>query len=117
MNIEHNENKTSKKTVLFVATFAAFLSPFQSSSINLALPSIGKDLQASAISLSWIISSYMLSTAVFLLPFGRLADIIGRKKIFSLGILLFTISSFLILLTGSIASLILLRIIQGLSRN
>ncbi len=115
MNIEHTENKTSKKTVLFVATFAAFLSPFLSSSINLALPSIGKDLQVNAISLSWIISSYMLSTAVFLLPFGRLADIIGRKKIFSLGILLFTISSFLILFSGSIASLIILRIIQGLS--
>ncbi len=115
MNPGQTENKTSKKTVLFVATFAAFLSPFLNSAINLALPSIGKDMQASAVSLSWVISSYMLSTSIFLLPFGRLADITGRKKIFSLGILLFTISSFLILFSGSIVSLIILRIIQGLS--
>ena len=110
-----SEEKTSKKSVLLVATFAAFLTPFLGSAVNLALPSIGKDLNADAIGLGWVISSFILSSAIFLLPFGRLADIIGRKKIFSLGILLFTISTFLIIFTGSITSLIILRIFQGLS--
>ncbi|MGA2405163.1 MAG: MFS transporter [Bacteroidales bacterium] len=115
MNADLSEEKTFKKSVLLVTTFAAFLTPFLSSAVNLALPSIGKDLHANAISLGWVISSFLLSSAIFLLPFGRLGDIIGRKKIFSIGILLFTISTFLIIFSGSIVSLIVLRIFQGLS--
>ncbi len=115
MNIDKTEEKTSKKSVLLVATFAAFLTPFLGSAVNLALPSIGKDLHANAIELGWVISSFILSSAIFLLPFGRLSDIIGRKKIFSLGILLFTISTFLIIFSGSITYLIVFRIFQGLS--
>ncbi len=115
MNIDKTEEKTSKKSVLLVATFAAFLTPFLGSAVNLALPSIGKDLHANAIELVWVISSFILSSAIFLLPFGRLSDIIGRKKIFSLGILLFTISTFLIIFSGSITYLIVFRIFQGLS--
>jgi EmrB/QacA subfamily drug resistance transporter len=110
-----DEEKTSKKSVLLVATFAAFLTPFLGSAVNLALPSIGKDLNANAISLGWVISSFILSSAIFLLPFGKLADIFGRKKIFSIGILLFTISTFLIIFSWSIISLIVLRIFQGLA--
>lgn len=115
MNIETTEKNISKSSVLLVATFAAFLTPFLGSAVNLALPAIGKDLHANAISLGWVISSFMLSSAIFLLPFGRLADIIGRKKVFTSGILLFTISTFLILFSKSITSLIGLRILQGLS--
>jgi EmrB/QacA subfamily drug resistance transporter len=107
--------ETSKKSILLVATFAAFLTPFLGSAVNLALPSIGKDLNANAISLGWVISSFILSSAIFLLPFGRLADIAGRKKIFSFGIFLFTISTFLIIFAGNITTLILLRIFQGLA--
>jgi len=115
MKSEISEDKISKKSVLLVATFAAFLTPFLGSAVNLALPSIGKDLNADAIGLGWVISSFILSSAIFLLPFGRLADIIGRKKVFSLGILLFTISTFLIIFSRSITSLIILRIFQGIS--
>lgn len=115
MDVNLPEEKTSKKSVLIVATFAAFLTPFLGSAVNLALPSIGKDLNADAISLGWVISSFILSSAIFLLPFGRLADIIGRKKIFSYGILLFTVSTFLIIFSRSITTLIVLRIFQGLS--
>jgi len=60
-------------------------------------------------------SSFILSSAVFLLPFGHLADIKGRKKIFSLGILLFTLSTFLIIFSNSITVLIVLRVFQGFS--
>jgi EmrB/QacA subfamily drug resistance transporter len=113
--MEHIADQNLKKSALLVTTFAAFLAPFLGSAVNLALPSIGKDFQASAISLGWVVSSYILSTAIFLMPFGRLGDIAGRKKVFSLGILLFTISTFLIIFSYSIISLIILRIIQGLS--
>jgi EmrB/QacA subfamily drug resistance transporter len=109
------DDKSLKRSVLLVSSFAAFLTPFLSSSINLALPAIGKDLQASAIGLGWIASSFILSSAIFLLPFGRIADIIGRKKVFTYGILLFTISSSLIIFCQTITALIILRILQGLA--
>ena len=115
MNTGGTIETSHKKTVLFVATFAAFLTPFLGSAVNLALPSIGRDLNANAISLGWVISSFILASAVFLLPFGRLADIIGRKKVFSTGIFLFTISTFLIVFSQSITYLITLRIVQGMS--
>lgn len=109
------EEKSFKRSVLLVSAFAAFLTPFLTSAVNLALPSIGKELHANAITLGWVISSFILTSAIFLLPFGRLGDIIGRKKIFSFGILLFTISTFLIIFSRSIISLIILRVFQGFS--
>lgn len=109
------EDKAFKRSVLLVSTFAAFLTPFLGSAVNLALPSIGKDLGASAIGLGWVISSFILSSAIFLLPLGRLADIAGRKKVFTTGILLFTIVTFLIVFVRSLTSLIVLRIMQGIS--
>jgi EmrB/QacA subfamily drug resistance transporter len=115
MNADASEEKSFKKSVLLISTFAAFLTPFLTSAVNLALPSIGKDLHANAINLGWVISSFILTSAIFLLPFGRLGDIIGRKKIFTIGIVLFTISTFLIVFSQSIISLIILRIFQGFS--
>ena len=115
MNSELSKNNRFKKSVLLISTFAAFLTPFLTSAVNLALPSIGKDLHANAINLGWVISSFILTSAIFLLPFGRLGDIIGRKKIFTIGIVLFTISTFLIVFSQSIISLIILRIFQGFS--
>jgi len=115
MNSELSESNSFKKSVLLVSAFAAFLVPFLSSAANLALPSIGKEFHANAIGLGWVISSFILSSAIFLLPFGRLGDIVGRKKIFFMGILLFTVSTFLIIFSWSIVSLIIFRILQGLS--
>ena len=104
-----------KRSVLVVTAFAAFLTPFLGSAVNLALPSIGEDLGASALALGWITSSFILSSAVFLLPLGRLADIAGRKRIFTAGLALFTLSALLIVFAWNIASLIVFRIIQGIA--
>jgi EmrB/QacA subfamily drug resistance transporter len=109
------DEKTLKRSVLIVTAFAAFLTPFLSSAVNLALPAIDKDFNTTAIELGWIPGSFILSSAMFLLPFGRLADIVGRKKIFTYGISLFTISTFLIIFSWNIESLIIFRIIQGIS--
>jgi len=58
--------KEVKRSVLVVAAFAAFLTPFMGSAINLALPSIGSEFGVNAINLNWIVSSYILATAMFL---------------------------------------------------
>lgn len=113
--VQVDDERVLKRSVLLVSVFAAFLTPFLGSAINLALPAIGRDFNASAIELGWIPGSFILSSAIFLLPFGRLADIMGRKKIFTYGIMLFTISTFLIIFSWDIRSLILLRILQGIS--
>lgn len=109
-----NKKDSLKKYSLVSATTAAFLTPFMASSINLAIPSIGGEFQTSAVALGWVVTSYLLASAAFLVPTGRLADIIGRKKVFVTGIALFGIFSFLCGLAGSIEALILYRILQGI---
>lgn len=99
--------------VLLIATLSAFLTPFMSSSINIALPSIGKEFSMDAVLLSWIPASFVLTSAIFLLPFGRLADLYGRKKIFIIGTAIYTISTLLTLFSASSSELITLRVIQG----
>lgn len=110
-----DDNRTLKRSVLLVATFAAFLTPFMGSSVNLALPAIGEELNANAIQMSWIISSFILSSAIFLLPMGRLADQTGRKKIFLYGLVLFTASTTAIVFVNKITMMIVLRVVQGIS--
>ena len=66
-----------------------------------------------AILLGWVATSYLLAAAMFLVPFGRLADLKGRKKIFLYGIFLYAISSFLISISTSALSLLIFRIVQG----
>ena len=112
--VTHDE-KILKRSVLLVTAFAGFLTPFLASAINLALPAIGKEFHANAISMGWVVSSFLLSSAIFLLPFGRLGDIMGRKKVFTTGIVLYTIFTFLIIFSWNIISLIVFRILQGFS--
>ena len=106
--------KEFKRSVLTVTAFASFLTPFMGSSVNLALPSIGNEFGVNAVTLNWIVSSYMLSTSILLLPAGRIGDIMGRKKIFSLGLIIFTVTSILLAFTPGIKWLIGIRILQGL---
>src|SRR5512143_275270 len=106
-------DRSAKRITLFVVTLAAFLTPFDGSAVNIALPSIGKDFSMDAVSLGWVATAYLLASAMFLMPFGRIADIYGRKKIFTVGLLIFTTASLFMVLCGSSAMLICLRIFQG----
>ncbi|MDI9435485.1 MAG: MFS transporter [Euryarchaeota archaeon] len=103
-----------KKYTLMVAILTSFLTPFVATSINIALPSIGKEFTANAIVLGWIPTVYLLSLAVCLVPIGRIADLYGRKRFFTYGIILFTISSLLATLSFSVNVLIFFRALQGL---
>jgi EmrB/QacA subfamily drug resistance transporter len=102
-----------KRSVLTVTAFASFLTPFMGSSVNLALPSIGDEFSLNAVTLNWIVSSYMLTTSMLLLPAGRAGDILGRRKIFTAGMVVFTISMILLSFTPGIRWLIGVRILQG----
>jgi len=106
--------KSLERATLVVTSFADFVTPFIGSATNIALPAIGKEFSANAVMLSWVATSFLLSAAVFLAPFGRLADIVGRKKIFNLGLIIFTIASFLCAFSPNIQTLIIWRILQGM---
>ena len=82
--------------------------------MNIALPPIGREFAMDAVLLAWVPTSYLLSATVFLLPFGRIADIYGRKKIFTYGIIIYTISSLLSATSTSAIMLICFRIPQGI---
>ncbi len=103
----------NKNYVLFIAVIGSFITPFLGSSVNIALPSIGKEFSTDAITISWIATSYLLAAAIFLVPFGRAADIYGRKRIFTYGVVIYTVSSFLSAVSPSILLLLLSRILQG----
>jgi EmrB/QacA subfamily drug resistance transporter len=83
------------------------------SSVNVALPSMGHDFAMSAVGLGWVNMAFLLASAAFSIPFGRLGDILGRKKIFMTGIVVFTISSAVIALAPSGITVILGRALQG----
>jgi EmrB/QacA subfamily drug resistance transporter len=107
------EGRTAKGVVLAVAAMAVFLTPFMATSINIALPSIGREYSTDAVTLSWITTAYLLAAAVFLVPFGRLADIHGRRKVFLSGIAGYTVVSLLCGFAPSEQVLIGLRALQG----
>ena len=85
-----------------------------SSAVNIALPAIGAEFGADAVLLSWIPTSFLLAAAMFAVPFGRISDIYGMKRIFLCGIILFTVASLLSAVASSALSLILFRILQGI---
>lgn len=116
MNSGSNAEPT-KKYALIIIVAASFIAPFMGSAINLAIPSIGSDFQSSAFALSWVVTSFFLGSAAFLLPFGKLADMIGRKKVFSTGLTFFLLFTFLCGIAWSINVLLVFRFFQGIASS
>lgn len=101
------------RMVLVAAALASFLSPFLGSMVNVAIPAIGADYVATAESLAMLSTAYLISSVMFMVPAARVADIVGRKKIFLAGIFLLAVSSVLAPHSPSIEILILCRILEG----
>jgi len=113
-DVDHAINKSP---ALFITTLASFLTPFGISSVNIALPSIGKTFSMDAILLSWVTTVYLLTSAMFLVPFGKIADIYGRKRMFTYGIMTFILGSAGSAISNSAAMLICFRILQGVGAS
>lgn len=108
----HHTN--TQKSVLTIAILSSFLGPFLISSVNIALPAIEKEFSLNAVALSWIVTSYLLSSAIFLLPVGRLADLTGEVRLFKSGMIIFTLATFMCALAPTGMMLIIMRVFQGL---
>lgn len=109
-----DDRSALERPALFVATLTSFMGPFMISSVNVALPAIQADLGMHAVQLSWIATSYLLAVAVILLPAGKIADIHGRKKVFTVGLVTYTLASTAAAFAPNAAWLLVLRAVQGL---
>jgi EmrB/QacA subfamily drug resistance transporter len=107
------EDKSLQRTALLVTTLSSLLTPMMSSAVNIAMPAIARDFGMNAITLGWVASSYLLAAAVFLLPFGRLADIAGRKRIFTTGTAIFSAAALLAGLAPAANIFLIARLLQG----
>lgn len=108
--MEDNTNKI----IIISTSFGAFIVPFMTSAVNIALPTIRSEFMISIEMLNLTALSFTLATAIFVLPFGRLADIVGRKKLLIIGMFTFFASTILCWASLNVWMLILGRTIQGI---
>ena len=99
---------------LTIVCAAFFMTVLDVSIVNVALPSIGKALSFSRDNLQWVITAYSITFGGFLLLGGRAADLLGRRRMFLAGVVLFTVASFLCGLAWSEGVLVGARAVQGL---
>jgi len=112
--MQMDDNAAKRGMILFIVLLSSFITPFMSSSVNIALPEIAKQFGLNAVMLNWVATSFLLATAVFLLPVGRIADIHGRARIFAIGMAIFSISTLLAGISKSVEVLITARVVQGI---
>jgi EmrB/QacA subfamily drug resistance transporter len=109
-----SKHSTNPWLVLVLICLAQFMVILDATIVNVALPSIQKDLGLSEANLQWIVNAYTLVFGGFLLLGGRAGDLLGRKRLFLIGLVIFTTASLLNGLSSSSGMLIGFRALQGL---
>ncbi|WP_218188393.1 MFS transporter [Desulfosarcina cetonica] len=100
--------------ILITVCIAQFMAPFMLTSVGVALPSLGRELGASAMQLGLVEQLYVLSLAMTMLTFGRFGDIIGQRKLFLAGLCVFTLLTSLLGYSNSIHTVMVFRFVQGI---
>lgn len=108
------QKNTSPGAILFIICLASSIVPFMGSALNLALPYINSDLSLNAVMSGWVPTSYMLSTAILQIPCDRIADMIGRRKVFISGVFIMMLFTILSGLASDGTSLIIYRFLSGI---
>lgn len=93
---------------------AGFMNLIDVSIVNVAIPSLQEAFNANDSQIEWVVAIYILTFALFLLPAGRLGDVVGRRRMFILGVCVFTVASALCGMAGSINALVGARVLQGI---
>lgn len=107
--------RTLQNTVLLMVLLNSFSTPLMLSAVNVALPSIADDLGMGAIALSWVPTAYLMASAMFVLVFGRVSDMVGRKRIFLLGTTMVVLTSLVGAAATNVSVLLGARFLQGMS--
>ncbi|MDD3198840.1 MAG: MFS transporter [Eubacteriales bacterium] len=115
-DIMGNDTQARNKQLptILVVVITSFITTFTGSALNLSIPAIGDEFQASAAMVGWIVTGYILAAAVLAVPFGRLADLTGRKRILTTGIFIFALCSGGAAFAQSIGMLLFFRVVQGI---
>lgn len=112
--IKQTETKVvSKRPLLIVVMMTAFLTTFTGSALNLSVPAISSEFHAGSVSVGWIVTGYILSSASLSVPFGRIADLYGKKRVLVAGQIVFTIFALLCSMSWNIQTIIAFRLLQG----
>lgn len=106
-------DRNARNRLQIAIAIAYSLLPLLSSSVTVALPKIGKEFSLDAIMLTWVSTAFLIPSVAFLLPFSRIADVIGKKKFFILGVIVFNITCILCAMPRTELMLIIFRALQG----
>ena len=106
---------TAQKRIFAAVLLTSFMGPFLGSCINIAIPTIAVEFSCPATDLSWLATAFLLGAVALLLPFGRMADILGRCRIYAIGTAAMAAVSFVAAFSPSASFLIAMRALQGLS--
>lgn len=112
-----NQSPNIRWYILATASIGTFMSTLDSSIVNIALPTISEHLHSGLAILQWVVTAYLLAISSLLPVFGRIADMFGRKKVFSLGFIIFTLGSALCGAANSIWLLISMRVLQAVGAS
>ena len=110
--LQAHTNQWAALPVLLAGAFMVVLDFFI---VNVALPSMATELHAGQSSLEWVVAGYGLTFAAFLIAAGRLGDELGRRRVYAIGLVLFTVASAACGLAPSPATLVIARFIQGVA--
>jgi DHA2 family multidrug resistance protein-like MFS transporter len=103
-----------RRWAILTVALAITMSVLDGAIANIALPTIARELQASPAGSIWVVNAYQLSVTVLLLPLSSLGEILGFRRVYWMGLVLFTLASLCCALSGSLAALTLARILQGI---
>lgn len=106
-------DKKVQRAALQVAVLTAFLTTFSASCMNMSVPNMESDFQVNAAAIGWVMTAYIMATAAMSIPFGKIADVKGRRKVMVTGICGYMISSLVLFFVPQFGLLIAARVIQG----
>ena len=109
-----NIDYSRKWYVMAAVAMGTLLATIDGSIVNVALPTLVRELNTDFATVQWVVLAYLLTVTTLLLSVGRLADMIGKKRIYIMGFIVFTLGSFLCGLASNVYMLILMRIVQAL---
>ncbi len=112
INLTENDEKLARMALL-IAIMTSFAGTFAASAINISIPAVSAEFGSNAVLTGWIITGFLLGNAVFSVPFGRVADLTGRKRVLAVGVAIFAATSLACAFADSMWVLIVMRIVQG----
>lgn len=121
MSLSENTSKfqtkvdyTRKWYVMAAVAMGIFLATIDSSIVNIALPTLVRELNTDFATIQWVVLVYLLTIATLILSFGKLGDIIGKKTVYATGFVVFTLGSILCGLSATVSWLIFFRVVQAI---